>query len=124
MITFQTKPTLLFSALAIAFCIAAVVNSPLLAEEGEKATAKPADTKPADTKPADTKPADTKPADTKPAEAKLVEAKLVEAEAKSNRILLRYKFKKGQYVHYEEDSRSDMTLMARMQSQRTQENRR
>ncbi|MFT4558181.1 MAG: hypothetical protein ACKVII_02580 [Planctomycetales bacterium] len=119
MITFRTKPTLLFSTLAIAFCIAAVVDSPLLAEEDDTgATAKPADTKQVETKEADreaTAEEAAKPTD--PVAGS-------EAEAKSNRILLRYKFKKGQYVHYEEDSRSDMTLMARMQSQRTQENRR
>ena len=39
-------------------------------------------------------------------------------------ILLRYHFKKGQYVHYEEDSQSKMTLMAREQTQETSEKRR
>ena len=128
MITFRTKPTLLFSALAIAFCIAAVVNRPLLAEEDDKATAQPAETKPAETKQVETKQVETKEADSEAAAeepAKPTDPVAgSESEAKSNSILLRYKFKKGQYVHYEEDSRSDMTLMARMQSQRTQENRR
>lgn len=39
-------------------------------------------------------------------------------------ILLRYQFRKGQFVHYEEDARSEMTLMAREQTQATRENRR
>lgn len=47
----------------------------------------------------------------------------VQADDKEG-VLLRYHFKKGQYVHYEEDSRSEMTLMAREQTQSTRENRR
>lgn len=46
------------------------------------------------------------------------------ATEKSAGILLRYQFRKGQFVHYEEDSRSEMTLMAREQTQATRENRR
>jgi len=124
MITFRTKPPLLFSALAIALCLAVVVDSPLLAEEDDTgATAKPAETKLVETKLVETKPAGNDAAAEEPAKPADPVAGS-EAEAKPNSILLRYKFKKGQYVHYEEDSRSDMTLMARMQSQRTQENRR
>jgi hypothetical protein len=113
--TFRTKPTLLFSAFATAVCLAATVNSPSFAEEDDAATAaKPAETKLIETKEADSEAVAEEPA--KPADPV--------AEVKPISILLRYKFKKGQYVHYEEDSRSDMTLMARTQTQRTQENRR
>jgi hypothetical protein len=113
--TFRTKPTLLFSAFATAVCLAATVNSPSFAEEDDAATAaKPAETKLIETKEADSEAVAEEPA--KPPDPV--------AEVKPISILLRYKFKKGQYVHYEEDSRSDMTLMARTQTQRTQENRR
>lgn len=46
------------------------------------------------------------------------------ASGKPDGILLRYQFRKGQFVHYEEDARSEMTLMAREQTQATRENRR
>ncbi|NQV26277.1 MAG: hypothetical protein HQ518_18135 [Rhodopirellula sp.] len=45
-------------------------------------------------------------------------------DAKPETVLLRYQFKKGQYVHYEENSRSEMTLVAREQTQSTRESRR
>lgn len=43
---------------------------------------------------------------------------------KTDGVLLRYQFQKGQFVHYEEDAHSEMTLMAREQTQATRESRR
>ena len=119
MTTFRMKQTLQFSSFAIVCCLAAAANSPLIAEEGDTAASE----KPAETNLADTKEASTETTTETPAKAADSDA-VSKDEAKPGSILLRYKFKKGQYVHYEEDSRSDMTLMARMQTQRTQESRR
>ncbi|MDA1164460.1 MAG: hypothetical protein O3B13_15310 [Planctomycetota bacterium] len=49
---------------------------------------------------------------------------VAEADAKTNPVLLRYQFRKGEFVHYEETSRSEMVLMAREQQQTMRENRR
>ena len=106
MTTSRMKPALLFSTFATAFCLAAS-NSPLLAEKGEAATAaKPVEAKETSSEVATDQTTDSETVQTPPG------------------ILLRYQFKKGQYVHYEEDSRSEMTLMAREQTQSTRENRR
>lgn len=52
------------------------------------------------------------------------DASETEETTQHDAVLLRYRFKRGQFVHYEEDSRSEMTLMAREQTQATRENRR
>ncbi len=74
---------------------------------------------------------DTVTSKAKPTKTEKVADESVSAETpapkagpKPDGILLRYHFKKGQYVHYEEDSRSEMKLMAREQTQETSEKRR
>lgn len=64
--------------------------------------------------------AEPKPVGTDTAEGEQAET-VVPPETES--VLLRYQFQKGQFVHYEEQSRSEMTLMARTQTQATRENR-
>lgn len=120
MITFRTTTPLLYLALATAACVATLGNGPADAEDtacaGSAAAAATA----------------AKPAESKAGPAKVTSAKLpAKGEAakadddagNTVGILLRYQFKRGQFVHYEEDSRSEMTLMAREQTQATRENR-
>ncbi|MBL6706308.1 MAG: hypothetical protein ISQ06_09365 [Planctomycetaceae bacterium] len=109
MIIFPMKPALLFSTFATAFCLA-VGSSPLLAENADAARAAAA----------------ARPVEPKDTGSEVATDQATDSETESlpQSILLRYQFKKGQYVHYEEDSRSEMTLMAREQTQSTRENRR
>jgi hypothetical protein len=107
MITFRTKTALLSFAFAAAIGLATLPSSFALADDSE-ATSK-------------AKPVATEETGR---EVTTEQTPDPEIEPKRQSVLLRYHFKKGQYVHYEEDSRSEMTLMARAQTQKTQENRR
>jgi hypothetical protein len=135
MTTFRIATPLLFLTLAIVACVSIHNSAPANAEDtadtvsataaAASTTAKPAESKPAPAEVTSEKqPARANAADgdaTEPADAEAaVETKDAD-EAVG--ILLRYQFKRGQFVHYEEDSRSEMTLMAREQTQATRENR-
>ena len=107
MITFHMKTPLLAMAVVTSVFLGVLTDSSALAaDDSVAAKARPSETE--------------KIAD----QVKSNEMPDAEPEAAPEGILLRYQFKKGQYVHYEEDSRSEMTLMAREQTQSTQENRR
>jgi hypothetical protein len=107
MITFRMKNPLLSLAFIGSLGLGLMSNGSVrAADDRVTTTAKPADA--------------VKAAD----EGTSEKASDAEAEAEPQSILLRYQFKKGQYVHYEEDSRSEMKLMARQQTQSTKENRR
>jgi len=107
MITYRMKTPLLSLAVVTSVLLGVVTTS----------SAHPAD----DTVTAKAKPAETEKVDDESTSAKTPVPK---ADARQEGILLRYHFKKGQYVHYEEDSRSEMILMAREQTQETSEKRR
>lgn len=107
MITFRKKTPLLSLAVVTSVLLgAATTGSAHAADDSVTAESKPTETE---------KVADESTRAKKPAP---------KTEAKQEGILLRYRFKKGQYVHYEEDSRSEMNLMARGQTQETSEKRR
>ena len=120
MITFRTTTPLLYLALATAACVATLGNGPADAEDtacaGSAAAAATA-AKPAESKAGPAKVTSAK----QPAKGEA--AKADDDAGNTVGILLRYQFKRGQFVHYEEDSRSEMTLMAREQTQATRENR-
>ncbi|MGZ0173725.1 MAG: hypothetical protein ACKVHE_29770 [Planctomycetales bacterium] len=107
MMTFRTKTALLSFAFAAAIGLATLPTSFALADDSE-ATSK-------------AKPAAT--AETG-GEVTTEQTPDLEIKPKPQSILLRYHFKRGQYVHYEEDSRSEIILMARAQTQSTRESRR
>lgn len=107
MITFRKKTPLLSLAVVTSVLLGAVTTSSAHAAD--------------DSVTAEATAAKTEKADDESTSAKKPASK---AEAKPESILLRYHFKKGQYVHYEEDSRSEMQLMAREQTQETSEKRR
>jgi hypothetical protein len=107
MITFRTKTDLLSFAYAAAIGLATLPSSFLHAADNDS-TVKAA--------PAAEEGTGGEITAEQPAESV--------TQVKTQNVLLKYKFKRGHYVHYEEDSRSEMTLMARTQTQKTQENRR
>lgn len=131
MTTFRITTPLLFLTLATVACVSTLDHGFAIAQDTAdaasaktKAAAKPGEPKPANPKSA---PAEATSA-TQPDEGEVVDAADNTTRADDDAgnavgILLRYQFKRGQYVHYEEDSRSEMTLMAREQTQATRENR-
>jgi hypothetical protein len=106
MTTLRNSTPLLFLALATVAGISTFTTRLVSAEDAIPATAKPG-----------------VPEAVAVDDASAEKAETTSVE-KADGVLLRYQFKKGQFVHYEEDSRSEMTLMAREQTQATRESRR